>query len=61
MRLLTFLAAAVLLASIFLASRHYAERQAAFPMGIFVTPDAASRAGPAYDAKELGIALGGYE
>lgn len=61
MRLLTFLAAAVLLASIFLASRHYAERQAAFPMGLFVTPDAASRAGPAYDAKELGIALGGYE
>lgn len=61
MRLLTFLAAAILLGSLFFASRHYASRQPAFPMGLFVTPDAATRAAPAYAAKELGIALGGYE
>jgi hypothetical protein len=61
MRLLTFLAAAVLLLSLFLAARHYSRREAAFPMARFVTADAASRAGGGYEAGELGIALGGYE
>jgi hypothetical protein len=61
MRILTYAAVAVLLASLFLAARHYARRDANFPMARFVTPDAASRAGGGYEAGELGIALGGYE
>jgi hypothetical protein len=61
MRVLNFVAAGVLLASLFLAARHYARRDAAFPMARFVTPDAATRARGGYEAGELGIALSGYE
>lgn len=61
MRILAILAAAALLGSLFLAARHYARREASFPVARFVTPDPAARAGKAQEAGQLGVALGGYQ
>lgn len=61
MRLLIALAAAALLASAYLAPRHYAGRETGFPIGRFVTTDAWARAREGEAGKELGVAMGGYE
>jgi hypothetical protein len=61
MRPLPLLAAAVLLGSLYFAARTHARREVTLPVGRFVTADPAARARQGTDAKELGVALSGYE
>jgi len=61
MRLLTVLAATALLGSAFLASRHYARREESVPIDRFITKDPAARVREGEAAKELGVAMAGYE
>jgi hypothetical protein len=61
MRALTALAVAALLASAYLAPRHHARREPDFPIGRFVTADAAVRAREGEAGKALGVTMGAYE
>lgn len=61
MRLLTALAAAVLLGSLFLASRHRARRAPSFPIGRFVTEDPSARVRVGKAEKALGVEMSGCE